>query len=984
MGKKVTYAIGFIRQSPFAQELKEQQSRYDTELELGNKRKAATIALEISDLLIAQVDEIDPGLPVHVQEQDRRKFLTKAIGYCKEAIKIFQRDKHSPDTMYDLVSAYYNLCQCHSSLEDYEAAIRYGTIALSYMPREDQDKSKLQMIYKTIGDTYFIKATDPDESRHDDFFHAYEYYMKEKSILETMTLDDVDRDPTVLPQFHRSNKFNLGVVCSKLPNKREFAEKFLKDAVEDAQTLKDYANEKKTWWELGNHYRRVNQDHLVKACQIREMNIIRQHGFHEDELPCLEERIKFHLEMKEFVECYRLSKRLKELTNEDTKEYYTSIYSLITQTEQLMGRYEEQDNIHSCTPETLFYKVSLIYELAQLLMENQMHRAAFRIADQALRDIDAFKSSTGQMISTYLNLLQIKAESQWQLRESNIEDYIDLDNQTLEFIDKHTRYTRIQLEHKIDVYKRRIEIHTYYNQTQRVNHFKKLLKDTEARLEVLPDIIQDDPMDVDEQVSITPLRFGNRITPSHKLLLKSDTINIRINVLFPEPVLVRILCYDLKQTVKWLMEEIRRRTWQIHGIEPIISRLKIKDSDLYPNDLIQDVFLELDQQVDAVVTGTALKSALDIYLNACDRLDIRPSEYIRKQLADVSHGIIPLKGAVYEDQIPAIEQVLQKMNMISTLDLSFNFLNDNTIERLLKYSKAPNEINLSNNRATLSTLQLLTDLFSNSDLARLSLAYNSLGPELINKVPELITAFPNLRVLNLEGTFIGKYMAVNDDVRDLYRNMAQAEVPYRITINLSNNHFEKDMLSIWTSLLVRIERLDKLQLSGITSDTAWSNFVTLSDSSLRGIDYNHSAKDVLDLMDLNFLLGSGKMLTELDLSGCGLTHQDIIKLCQGIQYQSNMKILSFRSNPAIGDESINSLYQLFKQCKIGLLDFSYCGLTFAGASTIALWAANGLVKEIDMTGNIIFDTTYQLDRFMEIYGKSDTKIIIDSIEASRS
>lgn len=42
--------------------------------------------------------------------------------------------------------------------------------------------------------------------------------------------------------------------------------------------------------------------------------------------------------------------------------------------------------------------------------------------------------------------------------------------------------------------------------------------------EALPDIIQDDPMDVDEQVSITPLRFGNRITPSHKLLLKSDTI----------------------------------------------------------------------------------------------------------------------------------------------------------------------------------------------------------------------------------------------------------------------------------------------------------------------------------------------------------------------------------------------------------------------------------------------------------------------------
>ncbi|KAG1452059.1 hypothetical protein G6F56_007921 [Rhizopus delemar] len=99
MGKKVTYAIGYSRQSPFAQELKEQKSRYETELELGHEFKAATIALEISDLLIAQVDEIDPDLPSHVQEQDTRNYLVKAIYYSKKAIGMFQKKKNE----YNLV-----------------------------------------------------------------------------------------------------------------------------------------------------------------------------------------------------------------------------------------------------------------------------------------------------------------------------------------------------------------------------------------------------------------------------------------------------------------------------------------------------------------------------------------------------------------------------------------------------------------------------------------------------------------------------------------------------------------------------------------------------------------------------------------------------------------------------------------------------------------------------------------------------------------
>jgi hypothetical protein len=38
-------------------------------------------------------------------------------------------------------------------------------------------------------------------------------------------------------------------------------------------------------------------------------------------------------------------------------------------------------------------------------------------------------------------------------------------------------------------------------------------------------------------------------------------------VLLPEPVIIRILCYDLNLTMKWLIDETKKRTWQLYGHE---------------------------------------------------------------------------------------------------------------------------------------------------------------------------------------------------------------------------------------------------------------------------------------------------------------------------------------------------------------------------------------------------------------------------------
>lgn len=146
-------------------------------------------------------------------------------------------------------------------------------------------------------------------------------------------------------------------------------------------------------------------------------------------------------------------------------------------------------------------------------------------------------------------------------------------------------------------------------------------------------------LDNNESRRLNTLGFGDRITPSHKTLLKIETLvsqlkknetwraypifiqTIQVNVLLPEPVIIRILCYDLNLTMKWLIDETKKRTWQLYGhevreiqdrkkkkritldIQPIISSIRTQDNDVFLNDVIQDVITEPNQEVDAIVTG---------------------------------------------------------------------------------------------------------------------------------------------------------------------------------------------------------------------------------------------------------------------------------------------------------------------------------------------------------------------------------------------
>lgn len=87
------------------------------------------------------------------------------------------------------------------------------------------------------------------------------------------------------------------------------------------------------------------------------------------------------------------------------------------------------------------------------------------------------------------------------------------------------------------------------------------------------------------------------------MLLQSDVFTIQVKVLLLEPVIVHIVCYDMALSIHWLMEEVKTKTWQTHGYEPMINHMRTQGSDILSTDSLQDVIFEQNQVVDAIVTG---------------------------------------------------------------------------------------------------------------------------------------------------------------------------------------------------------------------------------------------------------------------------------------------------------------------------------------------------------------------------------------------
>lgn len=112
-----------------------------------------------------------------------------------------------------------------------------------------------------------------------------------------------------------------------------------------------------------------------------------------------------------------------------------------------------------------------------------------------------------------------------------------------------------------------------------------------------------------------------------------------------------------------------------------------------------------------------------------------------------------------------------------------------------------------------------------SKLRKLTLSNNPLGPVILQRLPELLTKIPSILDIDLSDTNLGEETPFDTAISEAYINYRiTAPMDSGLTIRISDNHFTKDTLCHWTPLWKNLEQVSCLQLSSISSETAWENF----------------------------------------------------------------------------------------------------------------------------------------------------------------
>ncbi|KAI7865647.1 uncharacterized protein EV154DRAFT_161679 [Mucor mucedo] len=289
--------------------------------------------------------------------------------------------------------------------------------------------------------------------------------------------------------------------------------------------------------------------------------------------------------------------------------------------------------------------------------------------------------------------------------------------------------------------------------------------------------------------------------------------------------------------------------------------------------------------MEAIVRRIIYKSPLEVYQYVITKANISPSEMLEEILEEQSKTELLLNYLMISDYIDIFQQVFQLSGVLSILNLSSNFLDDEDLSELLyNSSKSITELDLSGN---LLTADCLDSIMGFSKLRKLILSNNPLGPVILQRLPELLTKIPSILDIDLSDTNLGEETPFDTAISEAYKNYRiTAPMDSGLTIRISDNHFTKDTLCHWTPLWKNLKQVSCLQLSSISSETAWENFDMLLElPKLSKLILNRSTRTSLDLCDLKQLFKIKSSFDHLDLANCSLTGEGSDNIKYSLEFE---------------------------------------------------------------------------------------------------
>ncbi|KAI9340106.1 hypothetical protein BD770DRAFT_219613 [Pilaira anomala] len=487
----------------------------------------------------------------------------------------------------------------------------------------------------------------------------------------------------------------------------------------------------------------------------------------------------------------------------------------------------------------------------------------------------------------------------------------------------------------IETLKLRIEIFTFYDRKIQRDACKKLLEETMLEEKTLRESLsKESRMDIDSN-------FTNRITPLPKMFAPK-IINVIVHTF--KPIELSIRYHRMPRDASDVMNDISKKCWIEYGVEPVITHLVVQGQKINPTENVETILKQNKTSVEAFTEKIVQKTSFQLYQNAASRLEIGQLNAIKIRLSKQNPNKLALEYLnLASDQKNIMQPVLQHSTLLQTLDLSSNYLNDHDLSFLLKDAhKGLTELNLRNN---LLTAKCLSSILLFPRLRILDLSFNTLGATVLQQLPSLLENLPSIREIKLSFTHLGDFTIIDEKTKEAYMSYGMSSnTNLSLILDLSNNHFHEDMLFNWTKLWINLNRISKLCLSNISSDTKWENFSLLSDLP------NFSSKKTLRLCGFQQLVTLKPILNQLDLSCCDLKAEHIDIIAQSLkETTTRLGKLILHCNPRIGDSGVYYLNGAILQSKINVLDISDCGVTNDSKLEILQWTH--YLKEIDLTEN---------------------------------
>ncbi|KAM3584310.1 NACHT, LRR and PYD domains-containing protein 4 [Umbelopsis sp. WA50703] len=803
-------------------------------------------------------------------------------------------------------------------------------------------------------------------------------------------------DTEELKDLSRANIFNLGVVECKIRGDLELADKLLREAIKQAQSLMDMDSERNAWWELGNMYKMREKFESALECQFHELKLAQLDDSQETELLCLYDIAITYLEMGKDEKCLEIESDIEALANDQS--YATD---LIEQLEAVRTNTRQAQNALAVTSGNV-NSANHYMSMAKAYHQISMNTKALTVLNECM---SCLKQQTSDKIT-----LKLKAECNilrgdvlWKMKQSPVNELVEpyLDGwSSLESVSAIEETDELQ-NMKLSVVKSLSRIYEYFCMSEPSLKWKSEYMKI-ARLKENSKRRSGESLSSDEEVSTIEkvAKVARYALPENSNVTEQSNDHVGASVVIEVRVIsttherkLLIPWNDNNNTVQWLMDEVPNRCWILFGELPRISHMESRGARMFPGDILSHIFSENLTIISAFVEDYETKSLSDLYVNACQRHGSSCDEDVKTLLMATQPSSISLPGlGLSISDVKSLNDTFSYSETIRHLDLSANSLDDVAIRMLFSVSDdRPNHrimpnlesLNLASNCIGAEGVKVLIRTLPTS-VQGLNLSHNPIGYDGLQLLPILATRFPMLMKLSLENCDLNHMAILNSSFADSESSVELSARRSGLAVKVGNNNMKQRTLEVFLNLLGQIPDVQVLNMSRISKQIlSFPGNLSCNIKSVRTLDISNSNLRDSAITVLCEVLKVSQCLIALDVSYCGITSRHMNAISQAIKGSTSIKEVTLTGNKIEGTgigicESNHSYCVETKLMPIGSagmkemthssyeeeplflerLQLSDCGIE-AEIYDIALWTQH--FAHLKITQNMVVSSTVELE-----------------------